>query len=338
MHRIKSLMPVSSRSFHDFEHHVNAELRGLKRLANASDPKTEIRFWALFQRDGETQADAKRRFFSLIPKASGDMALLQKAQTKILRELREVCEANGIQYLATGGTLIGAERHQGFIPWDDDLDVAMSRDDLAVLTKALENSTTHRIVTVWDYRAVCEQIRFRTTDPNNPAFVDLFIFDWTSEPTLEMFQRSQEYRKRMKSEIHEKFRFSEWPGIWMMEDSNPLSAQVREEFAKYRAEELQESYVTDREHAKGMYRSIENFDDPTHFPYIGPMSDWFPAREMQFEDIQIWTPNNKDKFLDGPYGDIWELPNDIDSHFQHVSRKELEEDAVRQALESYIAE
>jgi lipopolysaccharide cholinephosphotransferase len=87
-----------------------------------------------------------------------------------------------------------------------------------------------------------------------------------------------------------------------------------------------------------MYRSIENFDDPTHFPYVGTMDDWFPAREMDFEDVRIWVPNNKDKFLDGPYGDIWELPNDIDSHFQHVSRKELEEDVVRNALESYIAE
>ncbi len=48
---------------------------------------------------------------------------------RVLCKLRDVCEKNGLSYSLTGGTLIGAVRHQGFIPWDDDIDVMMPRPD-----------------------------------------------------------------------------------------------------------------------------------------------------------------------------------------------------------------
>ena len=50
-------------------------------------------------------------------------------QLRIFDQFRRVCEANGITYFAYYGTLIGCVRHQGFIPWDDDIDVAVFRDD-----------------------------------------------------------------------------------------------------------------------------------------------------------------------------------------------------------------
>lgn len=54
---------------------------------------------------------------------------IQRSMTYALGEFDRVCTKLGLRYVAYGGTAIGAVRHQGFIPWDDDVDIAMPRED-----------------------------------------------------------------------------------------------------------------------------------------------------------------------------------------------------------------
>ncbi len=59
----------------------------------------------------------------------GKMKRAWAAQMEVLKEIDRICEQYGIPYFADSGTLLGAVRHKGFIPWDDDVDIAMVRDD-----------------------------------------------------------------------------------------------------------------------------------------------------------------------------------------------------------------
>jgi lipopolysaccharide cholinephosphotransferase len=61
--------------------------------------------------------------------SNADLSQLQKVLLMMLDDLLLICTKNNILFIAIGGTAIGAMRHRGFIPWDDDLDIAMTRKD-----------------------------------------------------------------------------------------------------------------------------------------------------------------------------------------------------------------
>ena len=90
---------------------------------------------------------------------SGMMKRAWAAQLEVLEEIRRVCKELNIQFFADWGTMLGAVRHHGFIPWDDDLDVGMLRKDYMIFLekapellsswyelKSVYNDPTHDIV------------------------------------------------------------------------------------------------------------------------------------------------------------------------------------------------
>ncbi len=85
---------------------------------------------------------------------TSDLRRLQLVQLELLVELDRVCRKYGIRYLMDGGTMIGAIRHKGFIPWDDDIDVAMLREDYERFKKVS-----------WDLDSSLCFFQDHTTDP-----------------------------------------------------------------------------------------------------------------------------------------------------------------------------
>lgn len=95
---------------------------------------------------------------------------LQSTEFEILKVFHNFCQKNGLRYYLAGGTLIGAVRHKGFIPWDDDIDICMPRPDYMKLVKLAKNGKLD------DYRCIYS----RYTDIKNPTSI-IRIYDNRTE-------------------------------------------------------------------------------------------------------------------------------------------------------------
>ena len=61
---------------------------------------------------------------------------MKKVQLELMKRLDKICRDNNLRYSLTDGSLLGAVRHQGFIPWDDDIDIIMPRPDYEIFKGA----------------------------------------------------------------------------------------------------------------------------------------------------------------------------------------------------------
>lgn len=69
-----------------------------------------------------------------------DFRSMQLEELKLLLEFKQFCEKYKLKYYLCGGTLLGAVRHQGFIPWDDDIDVCMPRPDYEQMIRIVKET------------------------------------------------------------------------------------------------------------------------------------------------------------------------------------------------------
>ena len=75
----------------------------------------------------------------------GDLKRIWKTETEIYQAIEKICEDHRLRYYAAYGTVIGALRHKGFIPWDDDMDVCMPRRDYEAFLKYAEKELPEKM-------------------------------------------------------------------------------------------------------------------------------------------------------------------------------------------------
>lgn len=99
------------------------------------------------------------------------------AQMEVLQVVADVCDRNGIQYFADCGTLLGAVRHKGFIPWDDDIDICLRREDYNRLISILSEQLPYGFVMAGMY-AKTERLQMAAFVPQIRVMADETLWNF----------------------------------------------------------------------------------------------------------------------------------------------------------------
>lgn len=109
------------------------------------------------------------------------MQSVRQVQNKILETMKYIdalCRQNGIAYYIMGGTALGAVRHGGFIPWDDDLDIFMTPDQYAKFKTVFEKGNSDRFV-LQEWRTTPDYLEYAKIRMNGTTFIEEVFKDRT---------------------------------------------------------------------------------------------------------------------------------------------------------------
>ena len=238
----------------------------------------------------------------------------------MLHRFGQVCQKHGLRWYAMGGTLLGAVRHKGFIPWDDDIDLLMPREDYNRLLEigAEEFSSPYFLQTPCSehnfFRTHAQLRDSRTTgairqdrerDINRGIFMDIFPLDEVPESVSEL----KKHRKRLRKLARKAHRltFRKEYGSWLKRAIYALwewlhfggfsPAGAFQEFNHIAAE------YAGRGGCRVGHTSLSYRD-----AVIWAKEDWAEVEMLPFEMLELPAPKNWDSVLRHHYGDYMRIP------------------------------
>ncbi len=289
-------------------HDVQDQIYNLIHQEKTHDVQNKMMMWQIMKKVKEdTIESAKRQFFMDMPKATGNLRKMQLAGSILLSKLDEVCRKNGLNYWLNFGTLIGAIRHEGFIPWDDDTDVGMMRKDVEKLTELLEEDADFFVSHIYamskNNMNHCVQLKFR--ERNTPYCLDIFVYDYCDDISENNIKKQMQLNKDMA-----------------MSAQSIRELPVDDKEKERRCRELHEKYLQKSKEEVGISESpkscmiwaIDNLRCRPFFQGNYRMEDVFPLEELQFEGRRYFVPKNPLQYANAKYRDIYSLPSDMLSH------------------------
>ena len=258
---------------------------------------------------------------------------LQNVGLNILKEIDKICKSHNLTYYIYGGSLLGAYRHKGFIPWDDDVDIAMSRKDYEQfkeyqyqLPEYLYLDTIQQKGHQWTTAHVADkrlklEVGHGLKRAIMNAWVDILIIDGVPNPgTLEYKLYSLAYLTARLL-----YKFSNFSNEVDMERKRPATEIFFIKFAKFTHVEK----IINQQLAGRFLDWISRRYDMDKCEYVATLSgslkmdetmpkSWFGReRYFQFEDMQVLGMKETEKFLTKIYGPNYMTPPPVDKRNQH---------------------
>lgn len=252
-----------------------------------------------------------------IPPATGKLRLLQDGNTVLLQLFARRCQEHGLRYWLDFGTLLGAVRHKGFVPWDDDLDVSMLRADYEQLLNLLPVMFPKDEGFTWGAHAFI-QLGYKGT----PLNLDITPYHPYSKPYTE------ENRGALLHALHEF-------GKHTFMVSGHMTCSDKELQEKLQREILKSEPALSEELSPMIFLSpLAVFTKQVVLPY----EMVFPLKEAEFGGCKFTVPNQARRFLQSFYGDYMSYPPKVG--FWHHTVEEMVkkmpfEDAVNAFIDRY---
>ena len=248
---------------------------------------------------------------------------LKQIELSLLKKIDFLCKEHGWRYSLCGGTLLGAIRHKGFIPWDDDIDIAMPRKDyesflkygivngkeydIQIVSPKTSSCYAYLAAKVCDTNTLMEENNFERDGLEMGVYVYIFPIDGLGTKAeakkhfnATRFERellvARNWKKFFRSKTHawyiEPVRFA----FWIMSrfvSTSKLVDRVETYYAKFPIEKSQCAAVV-----CGSYREKE----------ILPTEVLNTFTEVEFEGKQFMAFEKFDDYLGSIYGDYMKLP------------------------------
>lgn len=257
---------------------------------------------------------------------------LQQEELKIFKEFVKICQDNNLCYYICGGSFLGAVRHHGFIPWDDDIDVAMPRRDFERFIEISPNKLSNQLYLSTykrdDHFTLVAQIINKNKEftLNNSAkivpigaWIDILVIDGAPDPGIKRIGFGIKYMYyRMMSQ------FSHFNEVVNLQKKRPWYENMAIRFAQVTNIEnrLNPIKIGDKFHKFLKKNSYEKSDYVATFMGAAKMKEILPkdvygkGTNYEYEGMIIKGPDKYDEYLTHFYGDYM-IPPSVEQQNKH---------------------
>ena len=254
---------------------------------------------------------------------------LQSCLLSIYRDIKFVCDKYKLTVMLCGGTVLGAVRHKGFIPWDDDLDLMMNRQDYNKLIEVFPQEMGDKYIISYPNKESSSMTLFLKVIKKNTIlkywddaddymsgiYVDVFPIDGAPNNVLLRYLKgclanilrkistSVKLYKRNNESVKLKMNLNTFTAIYYR--ISFIIGAIFSIFGEKRIDVCFDRLVSSCKKAK--YMAIPT-GRKSYFGELLPYNIFFPVSKGVFEGLEVCLPNNTDVYLTNLYGSYMEIP------------------------------